>query len=200
MSFYDEVRAAMKSKEQIASEQKALEEQKEIQGLNNTADLIFEKIKEDIVKQSSLGEYSNGKITGIVNIPYRTKGWNDDNLPSDYCIIADVFQRSQRHGLGIFEYRDVHKNTVEIVNLPKVLQVHSILLKLCQAEGITITEPFLHVIVRAKKKHQYQDVKQDYCIPIKNNHLKYTLRYTSYRSGRGEAGSIDLAIKYEYKL
>jgi hypothetical protein len=42
MSFYDEVRAAMKSKEQIASEQKAHEEQKEILSLNNTANLIFE--------------------------------------------------------------------------------------------------------------------------------------------------------------
>lgn len=198
MSFNDEVRAAMRSKEQIASEQKELENQREILALNDTANYIFKMIKADIVNQSSLGEYSNGKITGIVAIPYRANGWDDDNLPDNYCIKAEVSQTRKQHGMGFFEYRYVHKHTVEIENIPNVIQIHSILLELCQKDGITISKPFLHIIVRTLKKHRYQGVKQEYCIPIKNNKLKYTLKYTSYKTGNGETGSIDLAIQYEY--
>ena len=200
MSFYDEVRAAMKSKEQVANEQESLEREKELLSLNNTAKYIYDAIKRDILSKSSQGDFSNDKISGIVPIYYFTGGYNDDVLPEGYFISAKYHSTYDRHG-GIFRFHDVHKLTIEFNDVPKILKAYSILVNMCKTDGISISEPFIHAIV-----YEYMNMRKmirDYCIPTKNNRLKYTLRYDSYISKghtTGEEGKIDLAIKYEFNI
>ncbi len=200
MSFYDEVRAVMKSKEQVANEQESLERQKELLSLNNTAKYIYDLIKGDILSKSSRGDFSNDEITGIVPIFYFTGGYNDDVLPEGYFISAKWSSTYDRHG-GIFRFHDVHKLSVEFDDVPNILKVYSILVNMCKNDGISISEPFIHAIV-----YEYMNLRKvirDYNIPIKNNRLKYTLKYDSYISKghtTGESGKIDLAIKYMFNI
>ncbi|MBQ6039648.1 MAG: hypothetical protein IJL32_02555 [Oscillospiraceae bacterium] len=203
MNFRDEVKSVMKSKEQIVSELSDIEKKKEEQSLLNTSRIIFESIKKDILARSSRGDIQNGVIQGIVPIYYTKLGWNNGDMPEGYegYFISATYKETHKKHETLFRFHTIHKDTIEIDNLPKVKKVHEILSDLCNQEEIEIGAFFLHACV-FEAPFQRKLIRE-YNIPIQNNKLKYTLTYHTYnRNGNrtGESARIDLAVSYRFRI
>ena len=197
MDFKDLVKNSLKTKEQISQEENAAAQQQ----LHDTAEFIYSSIKDEIVKKASNGETTNGIIKGIHYIHYFTGSYDDTPVPRGYAYYFNgkVNTGYSRHG-GIFRFHDVHHFSVKMNNVEGILTVYNILLGLCKQDGISISQPFLHAVI---KEYFGPRVIKETKIPIKNGELQHTIRYDTYISGgktTGESGCIYLAVEYEYRV
>lgn len=194
MSFQDELRKSLKTKEQVRDEaaEAVLREEYRI------AEYNYKELKWEILQKAQRAEAAHGKISGIFKIEY--DGNYKDNVP--YCNPFEVESHSKcsKSG-GIFTFRYAYHNFFKVKNIAKLDAVWAKLRDMAEADGITLGEPFLHLkIIDAKTKR----LKKEARITRKFGKLSGDVRYVVWdahsRKERGEWGGFELAVDYECRV
>lgn len=119
MSFLDEVRQSLKTKEQVRDE--AAKEKAERTRID--ARLLYQRMKEEILQKAQHGEAVRGKISGVLTL----EGWE----------------------YGLERIDPFRGGTFRVANLEKLDAVCAALRDMAAADGILVSEPFVYGTVRA---------------------------------------------------
>lgn len=199
MDFKDIVNKSLNTNEQLRQE--VIKSDNEI--LHDIAESFYNGIKDEIVNKASLGEHTNGIIKGISHIPIDTTGIyfpSTDLYKKYFSGILHIADSDYYSLIGLYH---VYRLSLKMNHVNKILKVFNILLGLCKQDGISISQPFLHM--RIYEIHSRKLLKEAK-LPIKNWKSKYSTRCIRYMFFHNRDASfvshddIYLAVEYEFSL
>lgn len=194
MSFQDELKKSLKTKEQVRDEaaETVLREEYRI------AEYNYKELKWEILQKAQRAEAAHGKISGIFKIEY--DGNYKDNVP--YCNPFEVESHSKCSQSGwIFITRYAYHDTFAVKNMAKLDAVWAKLRDMAEADGIKLGEPFLHLkIIDARTKQLKKEARITRKFGKLSGDVRYVLWGDGWKTKSGEAGGFDLAVDYECRV
>lgn len=193
MSFQDELKQSVKTKEQVRDEAAEAIVQQEYR----IAEYIYNCLKWEILQKAKRAEAAHGKISGIFEIEY--DGNYKDRVPYSNPFEVKYDTKCSQSSL-IFAGRYAYHDTFAVKNMAKLDAVWAKMRDMAEADGITLGEPFLYLkIIDAKTKR----LKTERRITRKFGKLSGDVRYVQWGGMYkriGKAGGFALAVEYECRV